>query len=245
MAKKGIDYSKWDNFKDSDEEDDEPAAQQQAVPAQPHDQLPPDSNAVPAGLPADAKPMAAHDLPESTKAELIKDHPEMAAKAGLITPTTTNKQNTKRKQYFHQGQLVYEWEQGLDEVNIYITPPPGIKANMFDIQITSDHLTVGLKGNKEKFLNHNLGAKCKHSESYWTLEDTELHITLTKLAKGVPWDAALEGHQPLDPMTATEVRKDIMRERFQEEHPGFDFSNAEFNGNVPDASKFMGGVGYS
>ena len=30
----------------------------------------------------------------------------------------------------------------------------------------------------------------------------------------------------------------------QEEHPGFDFRNAEFNGNVPDASKFMGGVSY-
>ena len=35
-----------------------------------------------------------------------------------------------------------------------------------------------------------------------------------------------------------------MRERFQEEHPGFDFSGAEFNGQVPDPSKFMGGIGY-
>eukprot|EP00961_Rhodomonas_salina_P177573 2394534-Rhodomonas_salina.1 len=60
------------------------------------------------------------------------------------------------------GQLVYEWEQGLDEVNIYITPPPGIKANMFDIQITSDHLTVGLKGNKEKFLNVSLHSFLPH-----------------------------------------------------------------------------------
>ncbi|KAJ1493981.1 hypothetical protein T484DRAFT_2655751 [Baffinella frigidus] len=91
---------------------------------------------------------------------------------------------------------------------------------------------------------HDLGGKAKNSESYWTLEDAELHITLTKLAKGVPWNSALEGHEPLDPVTATEVRKDIMRERFQEEHPGFDFSGAEFNGNVPDPSKFMGGVSY-
>jgi len=41
-----------------------------------------------------------------------------------------------------------------------------------------------------------------------------------------------------------QIRSDIMRERFSEEHPGFDFSNATFNGNVPDPSKFMGGVGY-
>jgi hypothetical protein len=31
---------------------------------------------------------------------------------------------------------------------------------------------------------------------------------------------------------------------FQEEHPGFDFSDAEFNGDVPSAKDFMGGVKY-
>ncbi|EER09843.1 hypothetical protein Pmar_PMAR018485 [Perkinsus marinus ATCC 50983] len=30
----------------------------------------------------------------------------------------------------------------------------------------------------------------------------------------------------------------------REEHPGFDFSGAEFNGNVPNAREFMGGVQY-
>ncbi|KAJ1493980.1 hypothetical protein T484DRAFT_1767278 [Baffinella frigidus] len=54
-----------------------------------------------------------------------------------------------------QKELVYEWDQGLDEVNIYINPPPGLKANMFDIQITSTHLMVGIKGNTDRFLNVN------------------------------------------------------------------------------------------
>ena len=45
----------------------------------------------------------------------------------------------------------------------------------------------------------------KHSESFWTMEDGELHITLTKLEKARPWDAALVGHEPLDPLTITEV----------------------------------------
>jgi hypothetical protein len=36
-----------------------------------------------------------------------------------------------------------------------------------------------------------------------------------------------------------------MLERFAEENPGFDFSNAEFNGNVPEARNFMGGIKYS
>ena len=34
-------------------------------------------------------------------------------------------------------------------------------------------------------------------------------------------------------------------ERFQEEHPGFDFRSAEFNGQVPDPRAFMGGVKYT
>jgi hypothetical protein len=180
----------------------------------------------------------------------MKEHPDLAAKAGLIKPTpkNTEKGKEKRKQYFHEGHLVYEWEQSLDEVNIYIDPPPGVPVSAFEVEINSTHVTLGLKGNAEKFLNHNLGGKCKHTESYWTMEELdgkkELHLTFTKMAKGVPWDSALEGHAPLDPLTATEVRKDIMRERFQEEHPGFDFSGAEFNGQVPDPSKFMGGIGY-
>jgi len=37
----------------------------------------------------------------------------------------------------------------------------------------------------------------------------------------------------------------LMLERFTAENPGFDFSNAEFNGTVPDARQFMGGVKYS
>ena len=52
---------------------------------------------------------------------------------------------------------------------------------------------------------HNLWGRAKNSESFWTLEDGELHITLTKLDKAKPWDAALSGHEPLDPLTATEV----------------------------------------
>jgi hypothetical protein len=33
-------------------------------------------------------------------------------------------------------------------------------------------------------------------------------------------------------------------ERFQQENPGFDFSQATMNGQVPDARTFMGGISY-
>ena len=31
--------------------------------------------------------------------------------------------------------MVYEWEQNLTEIHIYVQPPPGVKANMFDIKV--------------------------------------------------------------------------------------------------------------
>lgn len=46
----------------------------------------------------------------------------------------------------------------------------------------------------------------------------------------------------MDALTSEEVKKRLMLERFQEENPGFDFSNATFNGAVPDPQSFMGGV---
>lgn len=48
----------------------------------------------------------------------------------------------------------------------------------------------------------------------------------------------------MKPLRREEDKKRLMLERFAEENPGFDFSNADFNGAVPDARKFMGGVSY-
>jgi hypothetical protein len=42
---------------------------------------------------------------------------------------------------------VYEWEQSLEEVNIFIKPPPGVTARLLDVNITVNHLSVGIKGN--------------------------------------------------------------------------------------------------
>ena len=85
----------------------------------------------------------------------------------------------------------------------------------------------------------------KPSESFWMIEDDELHIQLCKMRKAETWACACEGHQTMDPITKTEVQKNILMERFQEENPGFDFSQATMNGNVPDAREFMGGISYN
>ncbi len=48
---------------------------------------------------------------------------------------------------FLEGRAIYEWEQDLDEVHIFIKPPAGVKAKDISCSIKSRHLTLGLKGN--------------------------------------------------------------------------------------------------
>ena len=68
------------------------------------------------------------------------------------------------------------------------------------------------------------------SESFWMIEDNELHLQLCKIKKAETWPSAFLGHQTLDPMMQQEVQKTILLERFQEENPGFDFSQAAMSG---------------
>ena len=63
----------------------------------------------------------------------------------------------------------------------------------FDIKITSSHLTVGIKGNPP-FLNEDLGGNCVIDESFWMIEDDELHIQLSKMRRAEAWMSALKGH---------------------------------------------------
>ena len=147
----------------------------------------------------------------------------------------------------------------MDDVNIYIDPPPvfkpaqrrqiqaqlqpGQKLPELSVTIEPTKLTIGIKGNPP-FLSEELGGTVKASESFWMIEDDELHIQMCKMRKAETWSCACKGHQTMDPVTQTEVQKNILMERFQEENPGFDFSQAQMNGNVPDPRQFMGGVGY-
>ena len=67
-------------------------------------------------------------------------------------------------------------------------------------------------------------------------------MILQKAVEGATWGGVFKGHEEAD-ATATEAdKKSILLERFQSEHPGFDFRGADVTGTVPDASKFMQGM---
>ena len=149
-----------------------------------------------------------------------------------------------RQKFEYDGRTVYEWEQNLEEVLIYLRPPPGITASQLQCKITATHLSLGLRGVPKPFIDEDFPHKVKVDESMWSLSDGELEISLQKAAKAETWDSALLGHGKMDPFTRSEVQKKLMLERFGEENPGFDFSGAEFSGGAPDPRNFMGGVKY-
>ena len=126
---------------------------------------------------------------------------------------------------------------------MYVETPPGVRAKHLDVQIKATQLTIGIRGNPP-FINEPFTQAINSSESTWTLEDGLLHLSLTKGSKGATWESLLKGHTPSDPFTQSEVQKSLMLERFQAENPGFDFSGASFNGQVPDPKTFMGGMAY-
>eukprot|EP00892_Ulva_mutabilis_P001890 jgi/Ulvmu1/11701/UM008_0112.1 len=101
------------------------------------------------------------------------------------------------------------------------------------------HLKFGISPNPP-YLNDKLFAEVIVSESTWTVEDGELHISLQKAKQGEHWQGAIQGHV-LGEADAEEDKKRLLLERFQLEHPGMDFSGAEVNGAAPDPAGFLGG----
>jgi hypothetical protein len=211
-------YSKWDKFDESDEE--ESTAE---TTSNKDDQ----KCTIPANFSSAVNP------PISATDTVTKLHQ---------TPKGSEK---NRHAFQYEGRTVYEWDQSLDEVNIWIKPPPGVTAALLAIDITHSKVVVGIKGNPP-FLTAQTGGHVVIKESFWSLDkdDHEVTINLQKMRKGETWLSAFKGHGELDPLTKEDDKKRLMLERFAEENPGFDFSGAEFNGQVPDARQFMGGVKY-
>uniref|UniRef100_A0A2N9EH54 CS domain-containing protein n=1 Tax=Fagus sylvatica TaxID=28930 RepID=A0A2N9EH54_FAGSY len=140
-----------------------------------------------------------------------------------------------------RSEKVFEWDQTLEEVNMYINLPPNVPSKQFYCKIQSKHVELGIKGNPP-YLNHDLTCPVKTDSSFWTLEDDIMHITLQKRDKGQTWSSPILGQGELDPYASDLEQKRLMLQRFQEENPGFDFSQAQFTGNCPDPRTFMGGI---
>jgi hypothetical protein len=54
---------------------------------------------------------------------------------------------SERHAYVCKGQTVYEWDQTLSDVNIYVQLPSGVSARQLYVDITSTHIKIGIKPN--------------------------------------------------------------------------------------------------
>ena len=200
-----------------------------------------------------------------------KNRSRATAAAQINTSTQVHPSIPGRYVFFHNNQKVYEWEQSLEEVILYIDAPTEQLpkehvASHIVVNILPNQLQVGLKGRDKMFIDENTFDKVKVKESSWYIDEGVITIVLSKCFRGQTWEGVLcgcststtvdgrvvsdtSGHQSIqesiDPLTKQEMQRTLMLERFHEENPGFDFRDATFNGEVPDPRTFMGGVKYS
>jgi len=247
---KPIDYSRFDGIGDSDSESEDGLHQMTS----------------PKILPAPSRSQhARNNHGKYTNKNKMAKSPQPIHQA-----KTQKDSKTGRYIFQYNNRKIYEWDQNLEEVNIYIDVPPHLqspKRDTFQINIHPSRLQVGIQSHDRFFINEPTFDKVVTKESCWYLDETDMkqesecgalvplvqiHIVLMKAHRGQVWDAPLisanEGgvgsSSVVDPSTMEEIRRDMMLERFQEENPSFDFRNAKFNGEVPNPREFMGGVQY-
>jgi len=194
------------------------------------------------------KPSSASTIPQQHQQQYVSSN----NKTQMTHEHAVVKEGSEVGRYVYEcnGRKIYEWEQSLEEVNIYIDVKglPNKRAADFLIKIQSKQLSIGLKGNDRLFIDEPTFSKVNTSESSWYLDgdSNTLHVILMKVHRGETWEAALVGKQSngddgrlVDPVTKEKIKQNLMRERFQEENPGFDFRDAQFNGEAPDPRTFM------
>ena len=242
-----VDYSKWDNLDDSDEEVPAAAAATGAGGEAVAPVVEAAGEPDPAGVQSTPTPTRQVEGGVANSREAagpdghVMDGKGNMRSVGSLTPKGSE---VGRYQFKHEGRVVYEWEQSLEDVNIYVTPPPGVVPDMIDCKFAPNKLTLGIRGNPP-FLDEPTGGPIIVKESYFYMNDGEITLFMSKMRKGETWEAALATRGRVDPFTRQEIQRDMMLERFGEEHPGFDFRSAEFNGQVPDPRAFMGGIKYT
>lgn len=185
------DYSKFDRIVDTDDDDDE------------HDEISSnDDSELASTTPASSiLSSSTHMTTDSDETEAKK-----TARAGGLTqkhPAIPN-----RYIFSHTGQKVYEWEQSLEEVILYIDAPPHLLSQMQNggggaakyilVDISPTRLRVGLVGSDRYFIDEMTFDKVKIKESSWYIDDDDgdgvITIILAKCYRGQTWEGVLRGH---------------------------------------------------
>ena len=147
----------------------------------------------------------------------------------------------KRRGFYYQNRLIFEWIQTLEDVTIYIAPPKVVKSKMLHIAFTSSHLTVGMKG-KRPFIDDDLSHPIDSGSSTWFMDEDGITISLSKRKVGESWMRVIKQQEAMNVFEAQKIKKSMMLERFARENPHMDFSGAKFDGQCPEPTEFLDGI---
>ena len=163
---KPIDYSKFDNIHDSDSDGDGDGEESESIQNE-----------------------ATTNTPTSTTTVTP------AVTVTAPTPMMATRQDSETGRYIFEcnGHKVYEWDQNLEEVNLYIAAPRRTRAAEFQINIQAKRLQVGIRNRDRFFVDEDTFSKVDTMESSWYLDEDEgkIHIILIKAHRGEVWDAVL------------------------------------------------------
>lgn len=157
----------------------------------------------------------------------------------FLSDVSSLKKNTMPLSHFEEksGAVVSptpwgSWWQTMGEVFVDIKVPKGTRSKQVSIIITPKHIKCVVQG--ETLFEGNLCKTVVADECTWTIEEQERIMIM--LVKSEPassekvWESLLEGrvYAP-DPVVMHEMMKKLDLEKFQVEHPGFDFSGANLD----------------
>lgn len=184
-------YSKFDYIDDGSSDDEEDQSTKAKTPGAPFSET---SQQPPSTAPFTAEP--------------VRPTTAVAASSAPTTPSSgpsmRKNPTTGRYSYEFNGRPVYEWEQKLEDVTIYLPAPPMIESHrQLHCQIFPHRLELGIKEliqtQNKFFLKEETFGLVDVSESTWYVEDeTTLVIYLAKAKKGEVWDFALKGNHTVN-----------------------------------------------
>ncbi|GFV64539.1 nudC domain-containing protein 2 [Trichonephila clavipes] len=135
------------------------------------------------------------------------------------------------------------WWQTVSEVYIEVDVPPGTPGKDCKVTITPNRIVCRVK-DKEIF-SGSLYKTVRVDDCTWTLEERKTILILLEKAEKFEnenlWVSLLEGQYFADPLTQHEMLKKLDLEKFQTEHPGFDFSGANLSKNY-EKTPYVPGV---
>ncbi|KAI3967651.1 hypothetical protein MKX01_039561 [Papaver californicum] len=92
----------------------------------------------------------------------------------------------------------YSWTQSLQEVNISVPVPQGIKSKSVSCEIKKNHIKVGLKGHP-CIIDGDFFQSVKVDDCFWSIEDCKvISILLTKQNQKDWWKYLVQGEPEID-----------------------------------------------